>query len=141
VYLKKDWLYLKFTNTVQNESNMSIFFPYFFKSYPRSFLNETRINYSVFKKGLYRMLEPSRHVKAMSNVGVGPPFPLIEKKSFNRVWTCDGIYYWFWVHISCFRRSPYWLMCSVAWNWIRLPSVWSCDGISSWCLSGWPISE
>jgi hypothetical protein len=22
------------------------------------------------------------HVKAMSNVGVGPPFPLIEKKSF-----------------------------------------------------------
>ena len=32
------------------------------------------------------MLEPPRHVKAMSNVGgggvggVGPPFPLIEKK-------------------------------------------------------------
>jgi hypothetical protein len=26
------------------------------------------------------MLEPSRHVKAMSNVWVGPPFPLIEKK-------------------------------------------------------------
>ena len=51
------------------------------------------------------------------------------------VWTCDGIYYWFWVHISCFRRSPYWLICSVAWNWIRLPSVWSCNGISSWCLS------
>jgi hypothetical protein len=27
------------------------------------------------------MLEPSRHVKAMSNVGVGPPFPLFEKKN------------------------------------------------------------
>ena len=26
------------------------------------------------------MLEPSRHAKAMSNVGVGPPFTLIEKK-------------------------------------------------------------
>ena len=26
------------------------------------------------------MLEPSLHVKAMNNVGVGPPFPLIEKK-------------------------------------------------------------
>jgi hypothetical protein len=26
------------------------------------------------------MLEPSHHVKAMSNVGVGPPFPLIENK-------------------------------------------------------------
>ena len=26
------------------------------------------------------MLEPQRHVKAMSNVGVGPSFPLIEKK-------------------------------------------------------------
>jgi hypothetical protein len=26
------------------------------------------------------MLEPSRHVKAMSNVWVGPPFPLIENK-------------------------------------------------------------
>jgi hypothetical protein len=26
------------------------------------------------------MLEPSRHVKAISNVGVGLPFPLIEKK-------------------------------------------------------------
>jgi hypothetical protein len=25
------------------------------------------------------MLEPPCHVKAMSNVGVGPPFPLIEK--------------------------------------------------------------
>ena len=30
---------------------------------------------------LYRMLEPSHHVKAMSNVGVGPPFPLFEKKN------------------------------------------------------------
>jgi hypothetical protein len=29
------------------------------------------MNYSVFKKGLYRMLEPPCHVKAMSNVGVG----------------------------------------------------------------------
>ena len=28
------------------------------------------------------MLEPPRHVKAMSNVGVGPPFPLFEKKMF-----------------------------------------------------------
>jgi len=28
------------------------------------------------------MLEPPRHVKAMSNVGVGPPFPLFEKKCF-----------------------------------------------------------
>jgi hypothetical protein len=27
------------------------------------------------------MLEPPRHVKAMTNVGVGPPFPLIEKKN------------------------------------------------------------
>ena len=27
------------------------------------------------------MLELSRHVKAMSNVGVGPPFPLFEKKN------------------------------------------------------------
>ena len=26
------------------------------------------------------MLELSRHVKAMNNVGVGPPFSLIEKK-------------------------------------------------------------
>jgi hypothetical protein len=35
-------------------------------------------------------------------------------------------------------RSLYWLsICSVAWNWIRLPSVWSYDGISSWCLSGY----
>jgi hypothetical protein len=25
------------------------------------------------------MLEPPRHTKAMSNVEVGPPFPLIEK--------------------------------------------------------------
>ena len=33
----------------------------------------------VIAKGLYRMLEPPRHVKAMSNVGVGPAFPLIEK--------------------------------------------------------------
>ena len=40
------------------------------------------MNYSVFKKGLYRMLEPPRHVKAMRNVGVGPPFPLFEKKMF-----------------------------------------------------------
>ena len=28
------------------------------------------------------MLEPPRHAKAMSNVGVGPPFPLFEKKVF-----------------------------------------------------------
>jgi hypothetical protein len=28
------------------------------------------------------MLEPPRHVKAMINVGVGPPFPLFEKKMF-----------------------------------------------------------
>ena len=28
------------------------------------------------------MLEPPRHVKAMSNMGVGPPFPLFEKKCF-----------------------------------------------------------
>ena len=27
------------------------------------------------------MLEPPRHVKAMSKVGVGPPFPLFEKKN------------------------------------------------------------
>jgi hypothetical protein len=27
------------------------------------------------------MLEPPRHVKAMSNLGVGPPFPLFEKKN------------------------------------------------------------
>ena len=25
---------------------------------------------------------PSRHVKAMSNVGVGPPFPLFVKKKY-----------------------------------------------------------
>ena len=28
------------------------------------------------------MLELPRHVKAMSNVGVGPPFPLFKKKMF-----------------------------------------------------------
>ena len=28
------------------------------------------------------MLESPRHVKAMTNVGVGPPFPLFEKKMF-----------------------------------------------------------
>ena len=31
------------------------------------------------------MLEPPRHVKAMSNVGVGPPFPLIEEKKFYSI--------------------------------------------------------
>jgi hypothetical protein len=28
------------------------------------------------------MLEPPRHVKTKAMWGVGPPFPLIEKKSF-----------------------------------------------------------
>jgi hypothetical protein len=35
---------------------------------------------TVYLKKDCTELEPPRHVKAMSNVGVGPPFPLIEKK-------------------------------------------------------------
>jgi hypothetical protein len=38
------------------------------------------------------MLEPPRHVKAMSNVGVGPPFPLIEKKIVQSFFKYTVIY-------------------------------------------------